>query len=120
MVLTPIDNPFVNCEIVRELEGYTHPESGEWIEGDISLIVTAEIDLQPKSGGQRAQELQTKYESEYIGYLFFEDCNFVDDITEIEQGDILRAGGKKYRIVFVSAWILNKGGHYELELKEEK
>lgn len=110
---------FVDGVIERHEKGKTDPQTGEWIEGGVSVICAGKIDIQPKSGGQRATSLDTRYESEYVGFMFFGDCVFANDAVEIEQGDVLRVGDRKYRIVFKSVWAFNRSGHYELDLREE-
>lgn len=108
--------PTVICEIKKYIEGHTDQETGQWIEASNNLIATAEVDIQPKSGRERATELQTEYESDYVGFADFVDIAFETGYSEIKKGDtLIDAGDTKYNIVFPGKW----SDHYELELKEQ-
>lgn len=134
--------PTKSAEIIREFKGH-NDEDGNWVEGDKKTIAEVEVDIQPKSGRRRALELQTKYESEYIGFVDFEDIyvtvealtifglteheqkvkyeDVYDDLNELDidlihPGDVLDLidSEREFNIVFPGAW----EGDFELELKE--
>lgn len=108
------DDNFQTVKLYRETEGYTDPETGNWIPAGEQLIAAAEMDIQPKSGQQRANELQTEYESDYIGYVGAEDIIFETGYSEILQGDIVEdETGQQYVVVFPGNW----QSHYEIDLK---
>ena len=108
--------PVQTCEIKREIEGHTDPETGQWVEGGLNLIATVEADIQPKSGRERATELQTEYESDYVGFVDFVDITFEAGYSRIKKGDnFIDSEGTDYTIVFPGDW----ENHYELELKEQ-
>ena len=108
--------PTVNCEIKRIIDGYTDPETGQWVEGGLNLIATVEADIQPKSGRERATELQTEYESDYKAFIDNADITFEAGYSRIKKGDnFIDSEGTDYTIVFPSDW----ENHYELELKEQ-
>ena len=108
--------PVQTCEIKREIEGHTDQNTGQWVEGGLNLIATVKADIQPKSGRERATELQTEYESDYVGFVDFVDITFEAVYTEIKKGDhLFESNDKEHSIVFPGKW----SDHYELELKEQ-
>jgi endonuclease/exonuclease/phosphatase family metal-dependent hydrolase len=108
--------PTVNCEIKRTIDGYTDQDTGQWVEGGLNLIAAVEADIQPKSGRERATELQTEYESDYKAFIVDKDITFEAGYSEIQKGDIfIDSEGTDYTIVFPGDW----KNHYELELKEQ-
>ena len=103
------------AKIYDIVEGHTDPSTGEWVEAGEELIATVEASRQPKSGSQRANEMQTEYESEYIAIIEEEDITFESGFSKIKQGYIYEdSNGDRYDIVFEGYW---PGSHYELELK---
>ena len=104
------------CEIYEQIGGRTDDSTGNWIEEELNLKAEALIDIQPKRGGQRVGSLNTRYESEYTGYLYCRDIDYIESLPAIEQGDLIKCNGKEYRVIFPGFW----GTHYELDLKEEK
>lgn len=107
--------PTQTCQIKRNIEGYTDPDTGQWVPGGEKLIATVEADIQPKSGQERATELKTEYESDYKTFVDIDDIIFEVGYSEIKKGDILiDALGKKYIIVYPGKW----DDHYEADLKE--
>ena len=125
--------PKDSFEIVREVAGHTAPDTAQWVEGGREVLIKLEGDLQPKSGSQRALELQTKYESDYILYVDIEDVLIKQDSIAIiglaeyeewlatndikgllKQGDILvDSDNNEYDIVFIANW----DSHFEASLK---
>lgn len=130
--------PTQTCQIKRNIEGYTDPGTGQWVPGGEKLIATVEADIQPKSGLERATELQTKYESDHISFIDFEDIQVTVEVLVmmgmpayeqnvelqyiaeeygihvIQPGDIfIDPYDKKYDVKFSKYW----GDHYEVELK---
>lgn len=104
------------CTIKRIVEGHTDPETGQWVEGSENLVATVEADIQPKSGRERATELQTEYESDYRAFVDVADITFETGYSEIKKGDVLiEPDQTKNTIVFPGEW----PDHYELELKEQ-
>ena len=103
------------CEIYKKVGGEVNETTGEWQEEYRTLKGRGLIDIQPKSGRQRTGSLNTRYESEYTGFLYCEDID-IEILPAIEQGDLIISGGKEFRVIFPGFW----GTHYELDLKEEK
>ena len=103
------------AKIYNIIEGHTDSSTGEWVEAGEELIATVEASRQPKSGSQRANEMQTEYESEYIAIIMEEDITFETGFDEIAQGYIYEDSNEnRYDIVFPGHWV---DSHYELELK---
>jgi len=107
--------PTVTCQIKRYTEGYTDPDSGNWVPAGENLVATADVDIQPKSGRERAAELQTEYESDNKAFIDIEDITFEMGYSEIKQGDtLIEPDDKEYTIVYPGKW----DNHYECDLKE--
>lgn len=107
--------PIQTCCIKRNVAGHTDPTTGQWVEAGEKLIATVEAEIQPKSGRERASDLQTEYESDSKAFVDNEDITFESGYTEIQKGDVfIDASSKKYKIVFPGEWY----DHYELDLKE--
>ncbi len=108
--------PTETCQLKRNIEGHSDKQTGNWVEGGEQLIATAEFDIQPKGGQERATSLQTEYESDYKGFADMEDIVYEPGYSEIKKGDILiDASEKKYTIVYPGKW----DDHYEPDLKEK-
>ncbi|MFW6327551.1 MAG: hypothetical protein ACOC2F_04495 [Bacteroidota bacterium] len=75
--------PTESGEITRDLEGYTDEDSAQWVEGGDTTIAYVEIDIQPQSGTRRAMELETEYESDYVGYIDLEDIEIPEEALTI-------------------------------------
>ena len=107
--------PTQTCTVKRNIEGHTDPNTGQWLPAGEQLIATIEADIQPKSGRERASELQTEYESDSRAFIDNQDITFEPGYSEIKKGDILiDASGKNYTIVYPGKW----DEHYICDLKE--
>ena len=109
------DNSFQTIQIKRNVTGHTG-EDGNWVPGGEYLVATVEADIQPRTGRERATEVQTEYESDYVMFVDVNDIIFEVGFNEIKQGDIAEdEAGKKYDVVFPGNW----RSHYEIDLKSE-
>jgi hypothetical protein len=131
------DSNFQDIKIYRTIDGYTG-EDGDWVEAGEQLIATMKADIQPKSGQERAHEVQTDYKSDYTLYVGLNDIEIPETslailgLTEFEdyvplferlqengphifkQGDkIVDEYEKEYTLNFPGFWRT----HYEMDLK---
>jgi len=111
---------FEECKIKREIDGYTDPETGQWVDGGEETIAEIIADIQPQTGQRREMELQTDYESDYIAFVYKKDIDYKEKpdneeyYSEIQKGDVLEDdASKKYDIVFPANWKT----HLEIELE---
>lgn len=132
------DNSFQEIEIKRVVEGHTDPETGEWVESSEKLLATAEADIQPKTGRQQINEVQTEYESDHVAYMDILDIEVAEDALTLlglaefeesvsmtqrlqEKGDYVFNQGDTFIDEYDKEYtILNPGfwyGHFEMLLK---
>lgn len=107
------------CQIVqvKVLTEAGYDEQGQWHDAQEILVATIDgADIQPKSGRERAAEVQTSYESDYKMFAFKQDITFEAGYSELKQGMVVvDEAGKRYKIVFPGNW----EAHYEADLKAE-
>lgn len=129
---------FEECKIKRKIDGYTDPDTGQWVEEGKKLIAEVLADIQPQTGQRREAELQTDYESDHIAFIRLRDIKVPEDaitilgLAEFEdtvpihrriqkiRGDIFKPGDilidsidRKFHVVFPSFW----KDHFEIELE---
>ena len=106
----------VDVVIKRLVPGH-YDENHKWVpasEQEIATIVNASI--LPKGGQERAETLQTKYESDYTMWFGSEDITFREGYSKLQSGDIiLDSKGRR----FISVFIGDYGIAYKVSLKEE-
>ena len=129
---------FEECKIKREIDGYTDPDTGKWVEEGKKLIAECIADIQPQTGQRRETELQTDYESNHIAFFRLRDIKVPEDaitilgLAEFEdtvpihrriqkiRGDIFQPGDilldsieQEFHVVFPAFW----KDHFEIELE---
>lgn len=97
------DNP-VQCTIRRSTEGHFDDETGAWVAG-IEQVVQFTGEIQPKTGGKRAREAGTRYESTH-----WLQC--APDV-DMKPGEVLTTATGSYTVVHVADW----GTHIEADLE---
>lgn len=114
---------------VKRLVSGHYDKDYNWVEATEDTVATiADASFLPKSGYERATELQTKYESEYVMWAGKKNITFAKGYSELKRGDLVeiveqeRPGGsmesgqgKRFRIVFPGDY----GPAYQIALKEE-
>lgn len=107
------DDSFQTVLIKRNVTGHAG-EDGNWVPGGEPLVATLEADIQPRTGRERATEIQTEYESDYVMFVSATDIAFEDGFSQIRQGDIaIDESGREYAVVFPANW----RSHYEIDMK---
>lgn len=102
--------------VKRFVEGH-YDENHNWVDAHEATVATiANASILPKSGRERAAEVQTVYESDYTMWVGRKNITFEPGFSTLERGDIVIDGkGRRFRIVFPGDY----GPAFEVSMKEE-
>ena len=114
---------------VKRLVPGHYDKDYNWVEAtEATAAAITNASFLPKSGYERATELQTKYESEYVVWVGKKNISFTEGYSELKRGDLVEqvetvgpegsgegGQGKRFRIVFPGDY----GPAYQVALKEE-
>ena len=103
--------------IVKRLVPGHYDENHNWVDASEQTIATIiNASILPKSGRERAAEVQTVYESDYTMWAGRKNITFEPGFSTLERGDIVIDGkGRRFRMVFPGDY----GPVFEVSMKEE-